>query len=602
MADLLARGGEGASLAPAPRSLKGMLGDALKLPSKGEASIAFWRERIVGVMVLAGAVAGFFVYVPSVLLCLKVHLWSVAVVDTLAYGWVVAAAFSPRMTCKARAWGFLVMDYAIALALLVRIPSVGAGLLWLTALPVLAAILLGLRPAVMTWALSAATLAACTVAAALGVFGSQSLASPMAFDVGAWIVNSTNALFISAVVALPTALLLRGLEHAHNASREAEAERHRLETELLHAQKLESLGSLAGGVAHDMNNILAAILGLASTLQAKHPGDDPLQKPLGIILDACERGRKLVSSLTAFARKELQDARPVDLNELVRKEIEILGSTTRQKIQLMEDLDPALPAVLGEPSALANALMNLCVNAVDAMPGGGVLGFRTRVGASGEVELTLSDTGHGMAPEILARAMEPFFTTKPVGKGTGLGLAGVYGTIKAHGGTVELRSAAGEGTRVILRFPPYAALAADPGAAPDAREAQARPMRILLVDDDAIIQETVPAMLQFLGHSVMRASRGQEALDLLGSGLPVDLVILDHNMPGMNGTDTLGLLKTRFPDLPVILSTGFLEPELEDKVRQGHRTWLLPKPFSLVAVREALGRVADDEVEALRSH
>jgi CheY-like chemotaxis protein len=372
------------------------------------------------------------------------------------------------------------------------------------------------------------------------------------------------------------------------ATREAEAERQRLEAELLHAQKLESLGSLAGGVAHDMNNILAAIIGLGSTLQEQHQGNAGLSRSLGIILAAGERGRKLVRRLTDFARKGLEDARPVDLNALVRELADLLRSTTLQRIELILTLEPDLPPVLGERSALHSALMNLSVNAMDAMPEGGTLTFRTALAPRGEVELAVADTGVGMAPAVLARAMEPFFTTKPAGKGTGLGLAGVYGTMKAHGGSVEIRSREGQGTRIQLRFPVLGENASGAPAANGAEpEPRLLPRRVLVVDDDPIILETLPSTLEHLGNTVHKAARGQEALDLLEDGLE----ILDHNMPGLSGSDTLLRLRALRPDLPVILSTGFLAPEVEEEVRRVPALWLLNKPYTLPAIREKMAAI-----------
>jgi len=373
------------------------------------------------------------------------------------------------------------------------------------------------------------------------------------------------------------------------ANREAERERRRLETELLHAQKLESIGSLAGGVAHDMNNILVGILGLTSMLQHQYTQDPALAKALASIRRAGDRGRKLVRSLTDFARKGLDDAQPVDLNELVAAELDLLRSTTLNKLDLVEDLAPDLPRVLGEPAALTNAIMNLCVNAMDAMPAGGVLCLQSRATPAGEVEVLVTDTGRGMAPEVLARAMEPFFTTKPPGKGTGLGLPGVYGTMKAHGGSVQITSEEGRGTRVVLRFPRYAPDEATPlqlAAAAPAGPAEA--LFILVVDDDPVIQETLPSLLGFLGHRCRLAVGGQEALDLLAGGLKVDLVILDHNMPGLSGADTLVRLREVLPHLPVLLSTGFLEPGVEDLTHRFPGVALLYKPYSLAGIRRKL--------------
>ncbi|GEM_PF-2619197 len=693
------------------RSLRALFRQSLQVPAMGGGDVAFWRLRVLDLMLAAGAMLGPLVLVPSFLLSIRVRFWSVAVIDLLAYGWILAAALAPRWSYRTRAWGLLALLYVLALVLLTRLGSAGAGMLWLGAFPVMAAILLSPRAALVCWGLAAATLAAGAAGVSRGLIDAGPMTANPANALAAWGVVSVNAMFLSAFIALPIALLLRGLEHTHRAlsreeerftkvfqlshepiaisrfaddrfldvneawcrvygwtrtevlgrsttelglwmpgadrarlraeveatgglapvamevrrrdgspvpvllsarvldlggevcllalsqdltaTRAAESERRRLEGELQHIQKLESLGSLAGGVAHDMNNILAAIIALGSTLQQQYAGDPPLAKALGTILLAGERGSRLVKGLTDFARKGLDDPRPVDLNDLVRAQIDLLQGTTLARVRLSTELDPHLPPVLGEPSSLGNALMNLCVNAVDAMPQGGALTFRTGVDAYGRVELVVADTGHGMPAEVAARAVEPFFTTKAVGKGTGLGLAGVYGTLKAHGGTLEIDSRVGQGTRVILRFP---AMEPGPARAAEAEEGDGLPgppMRILLVDDDPIIQGTLPEVLGFLGHSVFLASRGQEALDQVAGGLEVDLVLLDHNMPGLNGAETLVRLKALRGDLPVILSTGFLEEGVEDLARNLPGVWLLHKPFALPALRQKLRAVQE---------
>ena len=284
----------------------------------------------------------------------------------------------------------------------------------------------------------------------------------------------------------------------------------------------------------------------------------------------------------------MQAAQPLDLNELVRKEAGLLQRTTLQRVQVQLDLCETDPWVRGEPSSLATALMNLCVNALDAMPKGGVLRITTRCLPGTLVELSVSDTGEGMTPDVLARAMEPFFTTKPAGKGTGLGLSMVYGTLKAHGGRVEVASVPGAGTRVSLTFPALAgpeATVADP-ASLRARDAQGK--RILVVDDDELIRTSLPPMLEGMGHRVQTASGGMEALRRLEAGLQVDLVILDLNMPGMSGTETLGRLRMFRPGLPVLISTGYQDESAREILEAHPGVRSIQKPFSFLELRTML--------------
>jgi len=360
-----------------------------------------------------------------------------------------------------------------------------------------------------------------------------------------------------------------------------QSERHLMEQEVLHSQKLESLGHLAGGLAHDMNNVLAAILGVTSALQLRYELDPFLVKALDTILHAGNRGRDLVRGLTSFARKEMGEPRPLDLNAVVRQELELLRRTTLPRYSLVMDLDDSLGPVLGEPSAIGNLLMNLCVNALDAMPQGGTVAFGTRALADGRVELSVSDTGEGMTGEVLARASEPFFTTKPQGRGTGLGLTIAHSTMKAHHGSMELRSTPGEGTTVLLRFPAMAVPPAfEPGPNGPGPAAPGRPLRILLVDDDELILATAPLMLEHMGHQVAVAARGMEAVTVLAEGMAVDLVLLDQNMPGLNGVETLARIRDLRPELPVILSTGRADAAVETCLRGSANLWLLSKPYS----------------------
>jgi two-component system, cell cycle sensor histidine kinase and response regulator CckA len=371
----------------------------------------------------------------------------------------------------------------------------------------------------------------------------------------------------------------------------SEAERRRLEAELQHIQKLESIGALAGGVAHDMNNVLAAILGTTSVLEFKYTEDAFLQKCVSGITHAASRGRDLVQGLTDFARKGLEDSRPLDLNEVVRKEADLLARTTLRMFQIDLDLQDPLPLVLGEPSALGNVLMNLCMNARDAMPGGGTLTLRTRTLPDGRVDLTVLDTGSGMSPEVLSKAMDPFFTTKPFGKGAGMGLAVVYGTLKAHGGSVELDSRPGQGTRVHLRFPALQTPIEATIQPEEAVEAPARPLRILVVDDDELVLAMLPTLLESLGHRAEIASGGQEALDRVAAGPDLDLVILDHKMPGMTGAETLAHLRARWTDLKVVISTGHVDAVVNDLVTGSPNVWSLRKPYTRAEVQKVLAEV-----------
>jgi len=369
-----------------------------------------------------------------------------------------------------------------------------------------------------------------------------------------------------------------------------EEEQRLLSEKLQQAQKLDSLGSLAGGVAHDMNNVLGAILGLATAhLEIEEPGK-PAHRAFETIVKAATRGRDLVARLLGFARRTLTRETTVDVNALVRDTAVILERTTLGRVRVDLLLAPEAPAVLGDAGALATALMNVCVNGVEAMPAGGTLTLRTGAGPRGWSEIHVEDTGTGMPKEVLERALDPFFTTKEVGKGTGLGLSLVYTTVKAHRGRVDLHSEPGRGTRVILAFPPHAPEPPVPEPVPAERPESpgSGPKRVLLVDDDPLVRESSGALLAMLGHRVTAAADGAEALALLEGGLEADAVILDMNMPGLDGAATLPRIRALRPGLPVLLATGRVDQTALDLVEAHPGASLMSKPYTAGELRRAL--------------
>ena len=371
--------------------------------------------------------------------------------------------------------------------------------------------------------------------------------------------------------------------------RQAEAEREHLQAHLHQVQKMESLGNLAGGVAHDMNNVLAAILGLASAHLPAQPEGSSLRAGLQTIIKAAERGGKMVRTLLNFARTSPVEIQELDMNELIREETRLLGATTLAKVHLDLDLAADLRPIRGDGSSLTHAVMNLCVNAVDAMPESGTLRLRTLNVDHDWIEVQVRDTGTGMTREVLDKAMDPFFTTKPEGKGTGLGLSIVYGTVKAHRGKVVIQSEPGEGTRVALRFP-----SSEIGVDPDGtatgpyRSEPLRHLHILLVDDDELIRSSIPELIQYLGHTTTTAASGEGALAKIKAGARPDVVILDVNMPGLGGARTLPLLRALLPTVPVILATGRADQEALDLLNVHAQVTLSAKPFGLRELQHQL--------------
>jgi len=334
--------------------------------------------------------------------------------------------------------------------------------------------------------------------------------------------------------------------------------------------------------------VLGAILAMATTNLQAPPVSSPTQQAFETITRAAERGAKMVRSLLSFARQNPAEERELDLNMIIREEVRLLERTTLAKVRLALELASDLRPIRGDASALTNAFMNLCLNAVDAMPAQGTLTLRTRNMAPSWVEVDVEDTGTGMTQEVQAKALDPFFTTKPVGMGTGLGLSMVFSTVKAHQGQLEIWSQPGQGTRICLRFP-----ACKPSNLPlvavEPRETAAVGSRkVLLVDDDELIRGSVQALLEVLGHQVTVAASGEEALALLQTGLEPDVVILDMNMPGLGGGGTLPALRTLRPSLRVLLSTGRTDQTALNLVAAFPNVTLLSKPFTMEDLRQRI--------------
>lgn len=368
---------------------------------------------------------------------------------------------------------------------------------------------------------------------------------------------------------------------------EAQRELELAREQLLQAQKMEAIGQLTGGVAHDFNNLLMAVLSSLELLRKRLPDDPQIMRLMENAKQGAERGAALTRSMLAFARRQELTLQATDIADLVHSLQGMLNASLGTAIEMRVDLASGLPPAKSDPNQLANAILNLVVNARDAMPQGGTITIDADADAD-FVRLRVSDTGEGMDGGVLARASEPFFTTKGVGKGTGLGLSMVHGFAQQSGGRLELRSEKGVGTVAEIWLPVAHGEVAQ-AFAPDqpSEPAAQRELRVLAVDDDYLVLMNTTSMLEDMGHRVVEATSGQEALSRLDEG-KFDLVITDHAMPRMTGVELANAAMEKWPGLPVLVATGYAE--LPDGA--GKNLPRLSKPFSQdqlkVAIWEAL--------------
>ena len=376
-------------------------------------------------------------------------------------------------------------------------------------------------------------------------------------------------------------------------------ERRKAEEALRQSQKLEAMGQLTGGVAHDFNNLLTPIIGTLDVLHRRELGGERERRLIEGGLQSAERAKTLVQRLLAFARRQPLQPRPVDVVRLIDSMRDLVASTSGPRIRLAVAMDERLPAAIAEVNQLEMAILNLAVNARDAMPDGGTLtvaASNRTLGADNHlgltpghyVGITVSDTGVGMDEETRRRAIEPFFSTKGIGRGTGLGLSMVHGLTLQLGGALDIASRPGLGTRIELLLP--AAAMADGGG-----ESVEQPLvvtqataRVMLVDDEAPVRATTAEMLAELGYLVIEAASGEEAIERIAHE-SVDLLITDHLMGGMTGMALIDRLRTERPALPTLIVTGYADTSgLADDVPR------LTKPFRLAelsAMLETLRRV-----------
>jgi PAS domain S-box-containing protein len=431
------------------------------------------------------------------------------------------------------------------------------------------------------------------------------------FEKEGWRVRKDGSQFWANVVIDPiraedgTVLGFAKVTRDITAQRKAQQLLEHAREALFQSQKMDALGQLTGGIAHDFNNLLMAIQASLELLRRRVPDEPKTASLLENAMRAAQRGSALTQRMLAFARRQELQPEPIDIPALVSGMTDLLERSLGSSIQIEARLPAALPLVLADHNQLELALLNLAVNARDAMPNGGsilIAGAEASI-AEGEnglkpgsyLRLSVTDTGEGMDAKTLARAIDPFFTTKGVGKGTGLGLPMVHGMAEQSGGRLILKSRKGEGTTAELWLPVALESAGRAemrrsSSFPSKPNGMLRAMTVLAVDDDSLVLVNTAAMLEDLGHKVLEANSGRQALDILRRETAIDLIVTDQAMPDMTGSQLAESIAAEWPHIPIILATGYAELPVDDA-----RLPKLAKPFSLKDLAEAIERFSSGD-------
>ncbi len=384
------------------------------------------------------------------------------------------------------------------------------------------------------------------------------------------------------------------IEQEFRDHRETEEQRRLLEEQLRQSQKMEAIGLLAGGVAHDMNNVLGAITAVGSSVMDDLPPEDPKRAEIDEILTAARRGGELTRNLLGFARKGKYRKERVKMAHIVQEVVRLLERTISKQVVITSTVCERPDNVDGDPAQLGQLLMNLCLNAVDAMKGNGRLEIDIRTELLDDpgrfpqfdlvkgryLQMTVKDNGCGMDSTTLEHAFEPFFTTKKPGEGTGLGLAMVYGTVRNHGGAVYINSRPGMGTEVVVLLPGYEMRTSLPPENIKPLHVDRRGKLILLVDDERLVRRAAQRILTSLSYQVLTAENGQAALEVFSQKRgQIDLVVLDIAMPIMNGVECFKQLKIACPEVKVLITSGYAESRETEFLLFEGALGFLPKPY-----------------------
>ncbi len=600
--------------------LKKYIKKLIEPPDQAEPTgIDYFRERLLLVLLLGVAGFGSIAYLPSIYYGFVYKYFSVIFIDTLALGWVFFLLLKKNLSFFHKSTGLLIIFYILGVWLLVILGPTGAGFMWLLLFSIMAGVLLGFKPALLSFALNVATIAVLSVLVFKQILTWQLIAPD---EMAIWAVKGVNFICINAIVAISTGFLITkiswmvkeeqqrrsALALEMQARLHAEEENKELTTRLYQSQKMEAMGTLAGGVAHDFNNILSTIMGYTelSLLEPKVP--EEVRQNLDHIIRAGERAKGISHQILTFSRHTSSHKVPNDLGQIAKECVDFFTIGISPGITLTRDIPGQPFPILADKNQIYQVIMNLLTNGLQAMDHAlkqkdenkrpekeyklslSVTYIPTKQDSStaeNSLALIVKDTGKGIPPDLVARIFEPYFTTKETGKGTGMGLSISHGIIKDHGGEIFVESDIEKGSTFTVVLPVHGKTV--PVTPTVINEALGGREHILMVDDETDVLNIQKSFLIPFGYRVTGCSDPSLALDMIRNrSHKFDLVVTDRKMPGITGNELYHRISGYRPGLPVILCSGFPSKEDEELFDS-----VLVKPITRNDLATAVRRILD---------
>ena len=595
---------------------------SLFLPPKTstENGIAHFRLLLFHYLLQSLAIFGVIAYLPSVYFAIQHKFYSIVFLDTIVL-WFIGFLLFKKLSFLKKSMGLLIIFYFLGLGLLIAVGPAGAGPVWLLMFSIMTSVLLGIRPALISLCLNILTWIGLSIFVYLHLFSWMDTL-PNASSL--WAIIGINFICANAIAAISVSVLINQVSKMFHQEKEigiklkeeiqtrtqAEAKNRELLTKLHHSQKMEAIGTLAGGVAHDLNNVLSAQVGYPDLILMDLPEDSPLIEPILSIQESGQKAAAIVQDLLTMARRGVVITDIININQIIETYIKSPECTKSKSFNpdmtIRIDLDTNLPNIIGSSIHIFNILMNLINNAAEAMPDGGKIVISTQSRyidtpisgyhsfSKGDYTiLSVSDTGTGIAPEDIKKIFEPFYTKKKMGRsGTGLGMAVVWGTTQDHKGHIDVQSTQNFGTTFTIYFPATKEKMDEQEEVLPMEILMGRGESILVVDDIKGQREIASNMLKKLGYSVTSVASGEEAVDYMKNNT-TDLVILDMIMNlGIDGCQTYKQILKLHPQQKAIIASGFSETDRVVEAQKLGAGEYIKKPYTFekmgLAVKNAL--------------